>query len=64
MVRMTTTLVVMAAGIASDTAATGRSPWTCWRPTAWLGATDKEDRPKVQQALLELHAKGVCPEKL
>ena len=30
----------------------------------WFGVTYKEDRPLVQQALLELHAKGVYPEKL
>ena len=30
----------------------------------WFGVTYQEDRPLVQQALLELHAKGVYPEKL
>ena len=30
----------------------------------WFGVTYKEDRPLVQQALRELHAKGVYPEKL
>ena len=30
----------------------------------WFGVTYKEDRPLVQKALLELHAKGVYPEKL
>lgn len=30
----------------------------------WFGVTYKEDRPLVQQALLELHRKGVYPEKL
>ena len=30
----------------------------------WFGVTYKEDRPLVQQALLELHARGVYPEKL
>ena len=32
--------------------------------SVWFGVTYKEDRPLVQQALLELHAKGVYPEKL
>ncbi|MBR1820195.1 MAG: NTP transferase domain-containing protein [Clostridia bacterium] len=30
----------------------------------WFGVTYQEDRPLVQQALLELHAKGIYPEKL
>lgn len=30
----------------------------------WFGVTYQEDRPLVQKALLELHAKGVYPEKL
>jgi len=30
----------------------------------WFGVTYQEDRPLVQQALRELHAKGVYPEKL
>ena len=30
----------------------------------WFGVTYQEDRPLVQQALLELHAKGVYPERL
>ena len=30
----------------------------------WFGVTYKEDRPLVQKALLELHAKGVYPDKL
>ena len=30
----------------------------------WFGVTYKEDRPLVQKALLELHARGVYPEKL
>jgi len=30
----------------------------------WFGVTYQEDRPMVQQALRELHAKGVYPEKL
>ena len=30
----------------------------------WFGVTYQEDRPLVQQALLELHQKGVYPEKL
>ena len=30
----------------------------------WFGVTYQEDRPLVQQALLELHARGVYPEKL
>ena len=32
--------------------------------SVWFGVTYQEDRPLVQQALLELHAKGVYPEKL
>ena len=32
--------------------------------SVWFGVTSQEDRPLVQQALLELHAKGVYPEKL
>ena len=32
--------------------------------SVWFGVTYKEDRPLVQQALLELHARGVYPEKL
>ena len=31
---------------------------------AWFGVTYQEDRPMVQQALRELHARGVYPEKL
>ena len=30
----------------------------------WFGVTYQEDRPLVQKALLELHAKGVYPQKL
>lgn len=30
----------------------------------WFGVTYQEDRPLVQQALLDLHARGVYPEKL
>ena len=30
----------------------------------WFGVTYQEDRPLVQKALLELHARGVYPEKL
>ncbi len=30
----------------------------------WFGVTYQEDQPLVQKALLELHAKGVYPEKL
>ena len=32
--------------------------------SVWFGVTYQEDRPLVQQALKELHAKGVYPEKL
>ena len=32
--------------------------------SVWFGVTYQEDRPLVQQALLELHKKGVYPEKL
>ena len=32
--------------------------------SVWFGVTYQEDRPLVQQALRELHAKGVYPEKL
>lgn len=32
--------------------------------SVWFGVTYQEDRPLVQKALLELHAKGVYPEKL
>lgn len=32
--------------------------------SVWFGVTYQEDRPLVQQALLELHQKGVYPEKL
>ena len=32
--------------------------------SVWFGVTYQEDRPLVQQALLELHQKGVYPERL
>ena len=32
--------------------------------SVWFGVTYQEDRPLVQQSLLELHRRGVYPEKL